>query len=96
MSQHVVSNNQICGPSVVSQITRRLFTKERYLGIDPFPPCDFGHIRRRFYPKHRDATRNKVLQKISIITGDLHNSRVLIESEAIDHHVNIGPSMCKP
>ena len=96
VSQHVVADDQISIPSFSNQIERRLLSEEGDRRIDPLLLRHFRHIGCRLDPKHRNPSRHEILQQISVITGNLNDFGIAIQSESISDHVDIGLRMGQP
>ena len=83
-------------PNLAQVVDCRFFAEEGHRGVDPLLCRNLSHIGCRLDPKHWYPSCHKILKQVSVITGNLNDVGIAIQSESIDDHVHIRLCMSQP
>ncbi len=85
MRQHVIAEQQVRLAKFGNQLACGLGPEElhnrRYAILDR----DLGHIGGGFDAQNGHALRDKMLQQVTVVAGDLHHAAVSTDPEALAH-----------
>ncbi len=96
LRQNIVTDQEIGLASRADQLGGQCRAEEIHTCRHTFGDGGLGHVDRRFDAEDRDALRQKMLQQIAVIAGDLHHEAVFIQLQPLGDLVAIGFRMADP
>ncbi len=96
LRQNIVTDQEVGLASCTDQFGGKRRAEEIHARRHALGDCRFGHIGRRFDAKDRNALRQKMLQQIAVIAGDLDHEAVFIQPQPLCDFVAIGLRMADP
>jgi hypothetical protein len=89
LGQHVVPDHEIGADAVTHELVRELDGEELGEGLDPALDRVLGDVLGGLDPQHRYTELGEVLQEIAVVARELHDQRLLVETEAGGDHLDV-------
>ncbi len=96
LRQHVVADDEIGEHAAVDELARRVLVEEACQGRHAARFRRLGHVLGRVDAEHGVALLDEELQQVAVIAGELDDTAVARQLEALDRHVDIAPRMRQP